>query len=355
MAAKRSATTSARAGKTRSLRRPTPTTPTTLKPQSATPATMTDYEAPCGTGINATEGFREKKLAEYAVNVGYKCGHDCAYCSSAAMYRHREIFKKIGRSAFDRGYSLCDPEMPDLVAHDARTLSKRGKVMLCTTTDAWSPEARRHNLGAQCLKAILSEPDWTVRILTKNHRVQDDFPLIKEHRDRVQVGISITAPPSRDRVIEAVEPFSSSNTERLAAMKRAHKLGLRTYAMLCPLLPGIADDAPSLETMIRDAESYGAEEVYVEPVNPRGRALTHTVAALNDGGLVDQAEAVNQIRKDDAWWPYTLRLLQGCQKAMRKHSDITKLRFLLYTSSIRKSDGPVVAQVEKDPAGVIWL
>jgi DNA repair photolyase len=58
-------------------------------------------------------------------------------------------------------------------------------------------------------EAILSEPGWTVRILTKNAAVVEDFDLIKKHRDRVLVGLSLTATPDRESVISVVEPFAS--------------------------------------------------------------------------------------------------------------------------------------------------
>ena len=77
-------------------------------------------------------------------------------------------------------------------------LRRRGLVQICTTVDAWSPEAQQHHLGRRCLEAILAEPGWTVRILTKNAAVSEDFDLIKKHRDRVLVGLSLTATPDRE-------------------------------------------------------------------------------------------------------------------------------------------------------------
>jgi hypothetical protein len=73
-------------------------------------------------------------------------------------------------------------------------LAKRGLVQLCTT-DGWAPEAQEHDLGRRCLHALLGQPGWTVRILTKNAVVAKDFDLVGQHRDRVLVGLSLTAPP----------------------------------------------------------------------------------------------------------------------------------------------------------------
>lgn len=37
------------------------------------------------SGISRSKAFEEKGLAQYAVNVGFKCGHACSCCSSDAM------------------------------------------------------------------------------------------------------------------------------------------------------------------------------------------------------------------------------------------------------------------------------
>ncbi len=44
------------------------------------------------SGITRSREFEKKHLAQFAVNVGFKCGHDCLYCSTGAMYRTHEVF-----------------------------------------------------------------------------------------------------------------------------------------------------------------------------------------------------------------------------------------------------------------------
>jgi len=118
---------------------------------------------------------------------------------------HRS-FKTAQENPFGSGYAIVDPTTPERVARDARRLHQQGPVQLCTTVDAWAPEAQRFQLGRRCLEAILAEPDWAVRILTKNAAVANDFDLIGKHKDRVLVGLSLTAPPGKSAVIKAVEP-----------------------------------------------------------------------------------------------------------------------------------------------------
>ncbi len=313
---------------------------------------MTTYETRLTAGITRTKEFERKRLARFAVNIGTKCGHGCAYCSTGALLRMHRSFVQAGRSSFEQGFSIVDPNTPERVARDARRIRRRGMVQLCTTVDAWSPEAQKHNLGRRCLEAILSEPGWTVRILTKNAAVARDFDLVSEHRDRVLVGLSMTAPAKRAAVMSAIEPNASPLEDRVAAWREAHARGLRTYAMFCPLLPGIADAPEDVDQLVRLAVKHGAEELFTEPVNARGPGLRLTQEALQEHGFEAEARVVGQIRHAEAWSEYVARLIANVQRGMRAHWDIDKLRILLYPSRVREAHRE---QIRRDDAGVVWL
>ena len=310
------------------------------------------HEWSLGAGITRSREFKKKTLAEFAVNTGTKCGHDCKYCSSGSMLRMHKSFRKSGENPFGFGYAIIDPEMPGKVAQDAAGKRKRGKVMLCTTVDAWCPAAQKHNLGRRCLEAILAEADWSVRILTKNAAVEKDFDVIGKYRDRVQVGLSITATAGMAEVMAMVEPNASTIPERMAALKKAKRLGLKTYAMLCPLLPGIADSPEQIRKLVGFAERIGAEEIFAEPVNPRGPGLRNTEEALRATGYENEANAVCVIRRQVEWSRYVVDLIANIQQATRERGMIGKLRFLLYPGGLMEQDE---ATIREDDAGVIWL
>ena len=261
--------------------------------------TVVEYELKAG--ITRTPEFERKQLASFAVNVGTKCGHGCCYCSTGTQLRTHPSFKHIGKSPFENDYAIVDPETPKRVAHDAGHRRHRGLVQMCTLTDAWSPEAQERDLGRRCLEAILAEPGWTVRILTKNAAVARDFDLIERYRDRVTVGLSITATEDKAQIISAIEPHASPLRERMAAIRQAHDRGLRTYAMLCPLLPGIADAPDRIDELVRFAVECGAEEVFVEAVNARGPGLRLTQEALAARDYDAEAAAIAKIRSQQGW------------------------------------------------------
>ena len=245
-----------------------------------------------------------------------------------------------------------DPETPDRVARDASRIRRRGMVQLCTTVDDWSPEAQKHDLGRRCLEAILSQPGWTVRILTKNAAVVRDFDVISRYRDRILVGLSMTAPATKTATMLAIEPNASPLQDRMAAWREAHERGLRTYAMFCPLLPGIADAPDDIDELVRLAVEYGAEELFTEPVNPRGPGLRLTQQALQEHGYQAEAAAVGHIRRAAAWSLYVASLISNVQRSMRASWDIDKLRILLYPSRVHERD---ITQIRQDDAGVVWL
>ena len=103
-------------------------------------------------GINRSVEFERKGLAEYAINVGTKCSHGCTYCSTGAMLRCHDSFGAVGEDPFlarVRHHPIQtrpreSPRMPPVFGN-------ADSVQLCTTVDAWSPEAQRHELGRPLL------------------------------------------------------------------------------------------------------------------------------------------------------------------------------------------------------------
>ena len=302
--------------------------------------------------ISRTPEFEKKRLACYGCNVGTKCSHGCLYCSTGAVLRMHPSFKACGEKPFGFGYTIVDPDTPLRVARDAKRIRKRGLVQLCTLVDAWAPGARELDLGRKCLWAILKEPDWSVRVLTKNAAVEDDFDVVEMHRDRVLVGMSITAPLEMSKVISVIEPNASPIEDRMEVMRKAVNRGLRTYAMFCPLLPGIADSPEQIDDLVRFAVSINAEEIFVEPVNSRGPGLRLCQEALEAAGHQDAAAAIAHVRKEANWSQYVADLLAKAQSSVRRFSDMSKLRFLLYPSRLLEADKH---RIERDDEGVIWL
>ena len=212
-----------------SLHREEPAAALWIDESAIIPAAMRVHATTLSAGISRTKEFEKKDLAQFAANVGTKCGHGCLYCSTGALLRMHRSFRAVGENPFESGYAILDPDTPQRVARDAAAMRSRDFVQLCTTVDAWSPEAQEHDLGRRCLEAVLSQSSWTMRILTKNVTVKRDLDIIERYSDRVLVGLSLPAAVDKSRIMSAVEPNASSNAERMLVLEEAHRRSLRRY------------------------------------------------------------------------------------------------------------------------------
>ena len=309
------------------------------------------HEVTLKRAITRSKEFERKGLATHAVNCGLLCGHDCSYCSTPALVRAHPIFQRIGKTAFAGSLSVIDPSTPSRVAKEAKRLGPGDTVMLSTITDAWAAEAKALDLGRRCLSALLEGGAAQVRLLTKNASIRDDFDLIERYRDRVTVSLSLTATPEREEVMTILEPHASPISERVAALREAAARGLRVYGMLCPCLPGIADDPGSLAALMDLVLACRAEDIWLEPVNARGSALRVTEQRLRRQGRAELADAVGAIRRRAVWSSYARRLITSAVEVARQRGRLERLHVLLYPSALTVADGDALRSLP----GVIWL
>ena len=302
------------------------------------PVPLNVYEHQLVGGITVTSEFEKKRLATHALNVGLGCGHQCRYCSSPSLRCRLPAYGELQLNPFDRGFAVIDPETVERILKDLPKLTEKDTVMLSTCDDAWSPEARKYEVGRKCLDALLKNTPAQIRILTKSAKVAEDFGVIKGSEKRVMVGISTGIPESREDVAAAVEPNASPIRERLRALTEAHNAKLRTFGMLCPCLPGVADSEAALTEMFKAMQVRGAEAIWLEPVNARGRALGNTATALRLAGLSAEADAVDAIRKEDAWSKYAAALTETAVKVAGKLGMLGKLKILQYADKLTPAD-----------------
>ena len=300
--------------------------------------------------ITRSPEFEKKTLATHALNVGILCGHGCLYCSTPATLRMKsDLFPEYGGSvfrAFAAGAAVVDPTTPDRLGRALASLTPTDTVMISTLTDAWSPEAQAYGLGRKCLEKVLRESKARVRILTKNAAVANEMDLLAEFRDRVVLGLSITAPLSKARVAEVLEPKASSIKERLGALQAAHEAKVPIFGMLCPCLPGVADRHEDLDEMLAMIQPFQPEAIWAEPVNSRGPGLSLCQEALAAAGFASIANEVRFIRGQREHADYTARLIGTLNTAAAGMGLKALLKILVY------GDGK---DFSGDASSVIWL
>jgi len=167
------------------------------------------------------------KVYPYVINPYTGCQHNCLYCYAHFMKRftgHKEPwgqFVDVKVNAAD----LLRREIPKKKPH---------RVWISGVCDPYQPLEGKYRLTRQCLE-ILAQNNWPVTVQTRSPLVLRDIDILKKGRD-FEVGLSITT--TDDNIRKLFEPAAPPIKERVRALDELHRAGIRTYAMIAPMLPG---------------------------------------------------------------------------------------------------------------------
>jgi len=177
--------------------------------------------------IKAKTILSASKVYPWVINPYTGCQHGCSYCYARFMKRvtgHREPWGEFVDVKINA---------PDLLRREI-TKKKRGKVWVSGVCDPYQPLEAKYKLTGQCLE-ILAQNTWPVIIQTRSPLVLRDMDIIKDAQD-FEVGFSVTT--ADDRIRKLFEPHAPPINDRIEALDELHKAGIRTYAMIAPVLPG---------------------------------------------------------------------------------------------------------------------
>jgi DNA repair photolyase len=131
---------------------------------------------------------------------------------------------------------------PELLRTEIKR-KKLGRVWISGVCDPYQPLERRYKLTRECLRIVV-ENGWPLTIQTRSPLVLRDIDLLKGAGE-VEIGITVTTADEGIRRI--FEPRAPSIMERIKALDELHRAGIRTFAMIAPLLPKAAGLAAMLE------------------------------------------------------------------------------------------------------------
>jgi len=186
--------------------------------------------------IEARSILNQSKIFDYTVNPYAGCAHACSYCYARFMKRFTGHPEPWG--------DFVDAKMnaPDLLAREIRR-KQPGTVWVSGVCDPYQPLEARYELTRRCLEIIVQN-GWPVVVQTRSPLVVRDLDILSAGADeQVEVGLSVTT--ADDEVRKLFEPKAPAIPGRVDALGRLHEAGIRTFAMIAPLLPG-AEDLPLL-------------------------------------------------------------------------------------------------------------
>jgi len=184
--------------------------------------------------VEAKSILSASQVYPYVINPYTGCQHGCSYCYARFMKRftgHREPWGQFVDAKVNA---------PELLRREI-VRKKPGTVWVSGVCDPYQPLEAQYRLTRQCLE-ILAEHGWPVVVQTRSPLVLRDLDVLKAG-ERFEVGFSI--PTADDAIRELFEPEAPAIAGRIRALDQLHQAGIRTYAMIAPMLPG-AEELPGL-------------------------------------------------------------------------------------------------------------
>jgi DNA repair photolyase len=167
------------------------------------------------------------KVYNYVINPYVGCQHGCHYCYARFMKRFSGHTEPWGRFA---DIKINASDLLKIEIHR----KKRGTVWVSGLCDPYQPLEADYKLTRKCLE-ILADNNWPVVIQTRSSLVLRDMDIIKRAK-YFEAGLTITT--TDDAVRRLFEPDAPPVEERIKTLYELHRNGIRTYAMIAPVLPG---------------------------------------------------------------------------------------------------------------------
>ena len=152
-------------------------------------------------------------------------------------------------------------------------------VAMGTNTDPYQRAEAKYRLTRGVVEA-LAERGNPFSILTKSPLVTRDLDLIAEAAKRADVRVNFSLGTLDQRVWRATEPGAPDPRRRVDAIRRLAERGVRTGALIAPVLPGLSDSEPQLRAVVAAVREAGGEILGLGPLHLRRGTREHFLAWL---------------------------------------------------------------------------
>ena len=215
---------------------------------------------------------------DYSCNPYLGCRFGCVYCYASFMSR------MIGKKTSDWGnFVYAKVNAPELLLKEVSKFKDKGRgkvIWFSSVTDPYQGMEAKYQLTRKCLQVLVDYGyKGQVSFLTKSDLVLRDIDVLKQLKD-VEVGLTITS--TDDSISRYFEKYAPPVTARLAALKRLHDEGIKTYAFIGPLLPHFIANKEDLSELFKSVKAAGVQEIYFEYLNLSTYIKNRLKAELKD-------------------------------------------------------------------------
>lgn len=216
--------------------------------------------------------------AEWTINAYRGCSHACRYCF--ARPTHEYLGLNAGED-FDRKIVVKINAVEVLRRELADPRWQREHVAMGTNTDPYQRAEAKFRLTRGVIAALVAA-QTPFSVLTKSPLVTRDLDLIAPAARQLDVSVTFSVPTVDEHAWRISEPGTPHPLRRVDAMRAMVAAGVRTGALMAPILPGISDRRDQIEATVAAIESAGAPVLHAHPVYLRGSTREHFMAWLRE-------------------------------------------------------------------------
>ena len=183
--------------------------------------------------VHAKTILSKSKVFDYTINPYIGCEHGCTYCYARFIKRFTDHKEEWGK------FVDVKINAATLLQHEIEK-KRPGRVWISGVCDPYQPLEKKYELTKRCLEILLKHR-WPATIQTKSPLVLRDVETLKKS-DKIEVGLTITT--SDENIRRVFESNAPPIEQRIKTLEKLHFAGVKTFAMIAPLLPK-AEDLPT--------------------------------------------------------------------------------------------------------------
>lgn len=221
----------------------------------------------------------------YQVDPYVGCGHYCHYCYALARaetdWREEVRIHEDIAGQLRRELASIDPQI----------------IYMGYNTDPYQPVEAECKQTRKVLE-LFAETGHSVSFLTKSDLFVRDLDLLTQ---MMEARASISAAFTVDEVRAAFEHDTTPTKKRMAALRTAKEAGLKTSALLCPVIPHITDAMSLMEQLAPITDTIWVYGLNIADRNGRNWKNMRTILAEHFPNRKERVEEVVFDREHPYW------------------------------------------------------
>jgi DNA repair photolyase len=185
---------------------------------------------------------------KYDLNIYRGCTNGCKYCYAVKSHSY------LGLESFNQEVVVKTNIADRLEKELSSTNWKKEIINIGGVCDSYQALEKQYQLMRQVLKVMIKYKNPII-ISTKSDLILRDLDLLDELAGHTYVNAALSITSADENIAKMVEPGASSPYLRFKALREIDKTKAYTGFHLMPILPFLADDEATLETLV----SWAAE------------------------------------------------------------------------------------------------